>query len=272
MAVNLPMPPEIANTGVGLVRCLNCSLVYLDHRPTEDSMNAIYRSDQYFGSLGNAGYTDYTIQKESLRKTFSFFLSSIVRTGIGQGSIVDVGCGNGYLLDKASNFFLFRAGSDMSESAVNKASKVCDMAVCGGPDDLLRQGLKGFDLLTLVSVLEHIYNPVEFLSTCRLLVKNGGYVAAAVPFYGSLWRKIMGHYWTSFKLPEHIAYYEKKSLTVLGKRVGLRLVKFLPYHHFFPLSVVLDKLGIHSQTVGDSRLGDLDIFLPAVMITAIFKK
>ena len=234
-------------------------------------MNKIYMSDQYFNGIGTTGYTDYIKQKAGLEKTFSLFLSSLTKLGMGNRSIVDIGCGNGYLLDKALNFFSFRAGTDMSETAVKKASLVCDKAVCGGPDDLLNNGLKEFDLLTLISVLEHIYNPVDFMNRCRLLVKKNGYIAVAVPCYESIWRKIMGRYWPSFKLPEHIAYYEKKSLRILGEMAGLRLVNFFPYHHFFPLSVVLDKLGIHCAMIDKSGLGNLNILLPSVMITAVFK-
>jgi SAM-dependent methyltransferase len=193
------------------------------------------------------------------------------KTGKKIGSIVDIGCGNGYLLDRASGLFLFRAGSDMSKSAVKNASCVCDTVVRGGPDELLAQGLHGFDLLTLISVLEHIYNPVDFMNKCRMLVKKGGCIAVAVPCYGSFWRKIMGRRWISFKLPEHIAYYEKKSLIVLGEKAGLKLVKFLPYHHFFPLSVILDKLGLHCSTVENSCLGNMNIFLPSVMLAAVFE-
>ncbi len=278
-AFTLPVPSEIADISPGLVRCCNCSLVYLDHRPEKNSMDKIYMSDKYFNSIGDAGYTDYIKQEKSLGKTFSLFLATLVKfvikagekPGKKIGSIVDIGCGNGYLLDRASGLFLFRAGSDMSKSAVKNASCVCDTVVRGGPDELLAQGLHGFDLLTLISVLEHIYNPVDFMNKCRMLVKKGGCIAVAVPCYGSFWRKIMGRRWISFKLPEHIAYYEKKSLQILGEKTGLRLVKFFPYHHFFPLSVILDKLGLHCSTVENSCLGNMNIFLPSVMLAAVFE-
>ncbi|MBI9089858.1 MAG: class I SAM-dependent methyltransferase [Desulfobacterium sp.] len=266
------MPGNLTGEGIGLVRCMNCSLVYLEDRPTRDSMERLYASDQYFGCDAETGYSDYEIQERSLGDTFRLFLKNLCQRNMASGTMADIGCGNGYLLKEARPYFSFRVGSDMSDAAVEQASLVCDKAVCGGPEEILKAGLSGFDLVTAVSVLEHLYDPVAFMRQCSNLVRPGGNIVLSVPHFASPWRKLMGRFWTSFKIPEHLAYYEKKSLGMLGERSGLELVEFIPYHHYFPVSVVLDKLGICPRAVMKSPVGRRSILLPSVMLTAVYKR
>lgn len=268
----IKVPRNIAGEGIGLVRCLKCSLVFLEHRPTQEYMAKIYASDQYFGCEVETGYSDYKKQELTLGKTFQLFLENLRQKKIASGTMADIGCGNGYLLMAAKPYFSFRLGSDMNDAAVKQASFVCDQAVHGGPEQILEAGFSDFDLVTAVSVLEHLYDPVAFMKACRNIVRPGGSVVLSVPYFGSLWRRIMGRFWTSFKIPEHLAYYDKKSLRILGDKSGLNLVEFIPYHHYFPISVVLDKLGISSQRLMKTYVGSCNVFLPAVMLTAVYKR
>ena len=64
--------------GYHIVRRSSCSLVYLNPRPTKDDMNRLYKEDGYFQShTQGKGYSDYSVQEESLRITFKKFLSQL---------------------------------------------------------------------------------------------------------------------------------------------------------------------------------------------------
>lgn len=256
--------------GLNLVRCSTCSLVYLDFAPTSDAMARIYGSEGYFGQDAATGYADYEMQKDTLSLTFARFLNTLhLRTGCA-GSLADIGCGSGLLLDQARSWFSLRVGADMSSTAADLSPAVCDGAVTGGPRQILSAGYAGFDVVTAVSVLEHVYNPVDFIRECGALLKPGGFLVGVVPDFGGLWRKSMGRHWTSFKIPEHLTFWERHTLTYLGDRAGMETIGFIPYDHCFPLSVILNRLGIRISTPGE--VGRYRVWLPRVMTAVIYSR
>ena len=54
----------------------------------------------------------------------------------------------------------------------------------------------------------------------------------------------MGHHWPLFKIPEHVLYFDRKSLKALVRQVGLVNVEILAYPHAFRLSVAASKVGL----------------------------
>ncbi|MBF0202051.1 MAG: methyltransferase domain-containing protein [Desulfamplus sp.] len=269
--------PDISTVAVpegtrslNMVRCRTCSLVYLDSAPTPDTMAWFYKSEAYFGQDAATGYTDYDIQKDTLGLTFARFLGTLhQRTGCA-GSLADIGCGSGLLLDQARPWFSLRVGSDMGARAASLSTGVCDCAVTGGPREILSAGYKEFDVVTAVAVLEHVYDPLLFIQECASLVKPGGYMAVVVPDFGGLWRKAMGRHWASFKIPEHLTCWERLTLTHLGDRAGINTLGFFSYDHCFPLSVILDRLGI--KISGQGKVGGYRVWLPRVMMTVIYSR
>ena len=249
-------------------------MVYLEIRPVENVMASIYSAGGYFDADSPLGYSSYEGQKETLQRTFACYLATLSSImGNSSGSrMADIGCGKGYLLQEAGRMFPMTAGTDLTPDAVALSSESCHVAIYGGPEALIDRGIGIFDLIAAVSVLEHVYKPVKFMAQCRSLLSEQGVLSVVVPWFGSFWQRVMGKRWPSFILPEHIAYYNRESLHLLGEKSDLTLVALLPYHHFFPLSLVLNKLGIRQSPHLSMRMGRYQLFLPAVMINAVYKK
>ena len=254
---------------VGVVRCGRCGLGYLHPRLREETIHRVYADSSYFGAGIEFGYADYAGQETALRRTFRAFLRALQRRGHAGGRLADIGCGPGYLLAEAQPLFPVRMGTEMSPELARRASAVSDGVICGGPDDLADEDRR-FDTVTAVSVLEHIYRPSVFLAACARLLTDDGVLVVVVPNLGSFWRRMMGRHWPSFKIPEHIAYYEGKTLEILAGRAGMEVAGAFPYHHFFPLGLILTKLGLGVVHLG--RLLDRPVFLPAVMMAAVLRK
>lgn len=255
-----------------MVRCPGCRLAYLTPRLRPQAAAALYQNATYFAAGALAGYDDYAQQERSLRLTFRAFLGRLKRQGLVGGDLADIGCGPGLLLKEARNMFRIRMGTEMSRDQAACASAFCDGVICGGPEDLVGRGPR-FDLVTAVSVLEHVYEPIGFVKTCARLLKNTGWLVIVVPDMGAFWRRLMGRRWPSFKLPEHIAYYDRCSLAVLAEKAGLRLWTTFAYHHAFPMALVLHKLGFRmSEAHAHARMARLPLFLPRVMVAAVFRR
>ena len=119
-----------------------------------------------------------------------------------------------------------------------------------------------------MGVIEHIYSPLEFNAKLRARLVDGGKLIHATPHMGSFWRHIMGTRWASFKVPEHVTYYDENSLTRLFTQGGFRDLRRFRFLHAFPLSLIAEKLGMRIT----GGLGNLNLWLPATTLAIAGEK
>jgi 2-polyprenyl-3-methyl-5-hydroxy-6-metoxy-1,4-benzoquinol methylase len=202
-------------------------------------MMQLYTGDTYFGD-GPVGYESYIDQEQSLRETFRHLMVNLKRYGLTGGKLLEVGCGYGFLLDEARQSFEIRVGTELSPSAVERARPRADHIYEGSIDQIPAD--ETFDCIIALHVIEHIYRPGTFLNQLRSHLNTGGKIVIATPDMGSLWRRLMGHYWPSFKLPEHIVFFDERTLSALMEQHGLVNIKRLAYPHAFSISTIATKL------------------------------
>ena len=98
-------------------KCRSCTLFFLSPRLAAEDAHRFYQSDAYFsGGDSVSGYTDYEVQEDALRATFKKLLDTLDGQGVCGGALLEVGCGPGYLLDEARDYFTKRAGVELSNS------------------------------------------------------------------------------------------------------------------------------------------------------------
>jgi len=246
-----------------VVQCRDCGLWYLSPRLIESAMMALYSDDTYFeGSNGlSEGYSDYALQEKPLRATFRRFLSRMSDMGITGGSLLEVGCGYGYLLQEARPYFDRLVATDFSSGAVEKAARKADKVYLGGIDAVPQE--ERFDCIIAVEVIEHIYDPNRFIAHLKTMLKPGGWLVLATPDMGSWWRRVLGRRWPSFKLPEHVTYFDQRTLSALFEKQGFESMRRIPSPHAFPLAVVMEKMGIRLS----SGAGEANIWIPDVVLS-----
>ena len=242
-----------------VVRCQNCRFYYLYPRLTETAMLNLYADDDYFEGE-EQGYNSYSDQEVALRATFKRLMSNLRKNKLTGGKLLEIGCGYGYLLDEAKNLFEFRVGTDFSDRAVKQAKSRADRVYQGGIEQVPRE--EKFDLIIATHVIEHVYQPKSFLEKITKNLQPNGIVVIATPDMGSFWRYFMGHKWPSFKLPEHVLYFDRQSLSTLMQEVGLLKIEHLPYPHAFPVPLVAAKLGIKIP----ANLSNFNLWMPATTL------
>ncbi|HEX7517474.1 MAG TPA: class I SAM-dependent methyltransferase [Chthoniobacterales bacterium] len=247
----------------GVVRCAACGGYYLYPRLIESAMQAIYRESSYYAG-GESGYgdTSYRAQESALRATFQRFLRNLVKRKLTGGDLLEVGCGYGYLLDLARPFFSSRTGTDFSSEAAAIA-RTTEAEVFVGGVEQLPSGAK-FDCVLATQVIEHIYDPLRFVKRLVSHTKAGGHIVLATPDIGGALRKVLGTRWPSFKVPEHVIYYDFNTLGLLLQQAGLDDIRRIPYPHAFPFSLIGSKFGLPLP----SFLGHLKVWVPATCVAA----
>lgn len=240
-------------------RCQQCGLYYLSPRLSEAEILNIYRNDAYFEGNGS-GYTTYTDQEVALRLTFRRFLRAMQQQRLTSESLLEIGCGYGYLLDEARSYFSVRTGTDFSPQAAQMARRYADVIYEGGLDAIPAHAR--FDCIVANNLIEHIYDPRAFMAELCQHLKPGGVIVLATPHMGSFWRHLMGHRWPSFKLPEHVLYFDQATLANLLRQSGLQGVGEIPYPHAFPLALVAAKLHMSLP----NRFRQISVWMPQTMV------
>ena len=119
-------------------------------------------------------------------------LWAIGRFGVRSGSLLDVGCGTGFVLEGIHSRYpaLALAGSDADPDTLERVMRRV-------PDALVFHGLAGdlpfqdqFDIVTALDVLEHIDNDREALIAIRRTLKAGGLLVLTVPQHPALWSEV----------------------------------------------------------------------------------
>jgi len=222
--------------------CAECGLHYLYPRLIESAMQEAYRESSYYEG-GAYGYADtsYTAQEFALRATFKCLLSNLAKRGLTGGDLLEIGCGYGYLLDEARLFFERRVGTDFSPGGAQIARATGAEVFVGGIEQVPSEAK--FDCVIGTQLIEHVYEPLSFVERLVGHTKPGGHIILATPDIGGILRKLMGGRWPSFKVPEHVLYFDYGTLSSLMFRAGLSDVRRLPYPHAFPVGLILAKFG-----------------------------
>jgi SAM-dependent methyltransferase len=257
---------EIRYAGFGefkVVRCSACGVHYLYPRLTETAMQAAYRSGDYFAG-GECGYADtsYAAQERALRATFQRLMRNLQKHQLTGGDLLEIGCGYGYLLEEARGFFRSRTGIEMSHEAAAIASRKADHVYEGGLEQL-PPGEK-FDCIIATHVIEHVYDPLKFLGDVAGHARPNGKIVLATPDMNSILRKVMGRRWPSFKIPEHILYFDAGTLSALMEKAGLRNVHTFPYPHAFPLALIASKLHLPLP----KAFANVNVWVPTTTVAA----
>ena len=244
-----------------VARCTTCGFYYLYPRVIEGAMQEAYRQSSYYEG-GACGYADtsYTAQESALRATFKRLLHNLGERRLTGGTLLEVGCGYGYLLDEARAYFDRRVGTEFSLEGAEIARATGAEVFVGGIEQISPE--RKFDCILAIQVIEHVYQPLTFVKQLMRHTQPGGHIVVATPDIGGVLRKAMGRHWPSFKVPEHVGYFDFRTLSRLMEKAGLSDVRRLPYPHAFPLGLITAKFGLNIP----SALGCLKIWVPATTV------
>ncbi len=167
----------------------------------------------------------------------------------GGNSLLDIGCGDGELLLRLRNKYREVWGIDIAEPRINRIQKKFgnESNIHVRVEDINEKiGFEdgSFDTITVVSVLEHVFDPYHVMKECRRLLCVGGTLIVEVPNIAWLpyrIRLLMG------KVPEspecegtewdyaHLHSFTRTSLTNLFEKERFKVVRITCSGVFAPL-------------------------------------
>jgi 2-polyprenyl-3-methyl-5-hydroxy-6-metoxy-1,4-benzoquinol methylase len=185
-----------------------------------------------------ADYADYGFQNEGPTHNLNYQIPELISLLDKDKNrcILDLGCGNGYLVNHLIGLGYNAYGTDASEKGIAIAKKknegrffVQDLSVGTLPPAL--QHIP-FDTIISTEVIEHLYNPQAFIDFCKQQLKTGGEIIITTPYHGYLknlllslldkWDEHMNPLW----LGGHIKLWSKKTLVKVLTDAGFTVLRF----------------------------------------------
>ncbi len=172
----------------------------------------------------NAGYLqEGHVLAELYGGDFLKFMDTLLQQRPQLQSFLEIGSGGGYLLKKLKHRGYQVLGIDPSPVAVRNA-KACNVDVINDFYPVSGQTINPVDCIYHYDVLEHVSDPVAFLTAHKKELKPDGIVILAVPDCTLSVRK--GD--ISMVLHEHINYFDEESLANTIKAAGFDLLHIQP--------------------------------------------
>jgi SAM-dependent methyltransferase len=224
-----------------VVRCQDCRTESLRPLPTMKELE-----DHYADYVITKTPEDELLLLTSLSaETLRFYLkkTELAKAPASAIRFLEMGFGNGAGLFAGSKLGWESYGVDLDPVCVANARAFAERhaisAACvqGGVDVLPDLGVK-FDLVKASQILEHVINPVDFLSSIGQSQPAGGYLIIECPNNQAAFWRLKNkarksfdrlNYYNSLKLMEHLWGYTRKSLPLLLRKAGYRVVFLRDY-------------------------------------------
>jgi SAM-dependent methyltransferase len=220
--------------GYTISRCGTCDLTFV-----RDVVTLRQLEEHYAGTSEEYVYrSDDNVQL--LKRQYARLRDILERLRPNRGSLLDIGCSAGHFLSIMQGWK--RHGTEIVREVAAIAGRISGGEIHAGPFETY-PGLPGsFDVITLQDVFDHFIDPKANLERCRELLKPGGLIVIKVHNIGCLYAKLSGKRFYAILPPDHLYYYNERSLGYLLRQGGfqVRETAFIP--HYLQIKTVFYRL------------------------------
>lgn len=203
-----------------LLKCSSCQIIFVDPFPSASLQKEANR-ELYGRQMVQKEYWEKLPQLKKRAKKMVAELQKFKKTG----KLLDIGCGFGLFLKMAKEAGFKVYGVEMEKEAVKTAQEKF------GLKNIYQKNVKEigfperyFDVITLFDILEHLENPEVILKELKKLLKPNGVLVIQSPNIESFMFKLTKEKWNWLLFPNHLYHFTPKSLTLLLKHSGFKIV------------------------------------------------
>jgi SAM-dependent methyltransferase len=217
---------------VNVVECRHCGMHYLNPAPDSTSLARLYRE----GSVDTVRKDLTEVQPISRIPSAPSLLRSIIHAVngffrghphdwpdyMGKGcSLLDFGC-----LDGSKLVYWYQcgwqvAGIDLNERAIDIARRRFPDGLFWCGDVSALEISERFDYIRADNVVEHLFDPLVYLTSLAKLLKPGGWLRIFVPNGAALSARLFGRYSAVYWMPFHLNLFSAITLERALRQSGL---------------------------------------------------
>lgn len=228
-----------------IYECLKCDLSFVENRDnsSSDLYNHIY--SKYKEIPGYSRYWHYYERIRTIKNPIKYLakqeetywgiqraLKSLIKQE--DSHILEIGSGLGYLTFALNKSGYKVTGLDISQKAVSKAKEIFgDLYLCENVINHSKKFEGNYSIIILTEVIEHVADPVSFLSSLKRLLNDEGIIIMTTPNKSIFPKESI---WNTDQPPVHFYWFSEKSIIELGKRLKLdtQFVNFKKYYRRNP--------------------------------------
>jgi SAM-dependent methyltransferase len=205
--------------------CRSCKFVFLNPYPNLAILERLYNASYYpavrkYIEIPKAIQGDRNASLSLSSEIYSEIIS-YVGNRKQEGKWLDVGGGIGGFLNHVRTMY---PHFDLSLNEKNTEAHVFAQDFYGlkvysePPETLAQQGIR-FDIITILSVLEHTSHPLEFIRSYAALLNTNGLLIINIPRLSKLNRWVSKSSSSNIIPPYHLSFFNEKNIISLLSRV-----------------------------------------------------
>lgn len=252
-----------------IVQCNRCGLVRSDPVIDRETLKKLYEQSAL----------NYEKDIPNLRRTYGSYLRKMEKYQTEKEGCLEVGCGNGFLLEEALVQGYQRVvGVEPSQNAIEQADPLIKNSII---NDMMRPDLltQKVSAICMFQLFDHIPNPKEFLAACAEALLPGGLILCFNHNVTAFSAKVLGEKSPIIDI-EHTFLYSPDTIRNLFQKNGYKVlevgsawnfVSLLSVLRLFPLPRNL-KAKLIAFLERMPSLGQIRLFLPLGNLYLIAQK
>ena len=252
-----------------MVRCKDCSLLFASSIYEDKKIYNLYEISEF----------NYEKELNGLRETYGNCLKRVDNLIYNKKRFLDIGCGNGFLLEKARELGWQEVfGVELSKDAINKSKSAIKKNIHQGSFESSNYKSNYFNVIFFAMIIEHVVEINKCLSKIYRILAPGGCLVIITHNEKHFLSKILKDRHPIIN-DEHVRVFNKISLTKILTKHDFKIneiknlkniyslnywVKMIPLNHYFTNILVF--------IINFFRLGDIKLGIKAGNIYCIAKK
>jgi 2-polyprenyl-3-methyl-5-hydroxy-6-metoxy-1,4-benzoquinol methylase len=235
--------------------------MWLYPMPKEEEIREVY-GESYFqnenfldGSNDTIyGYYDYLSERFTRQLHYRWLMERIrsMTTDFQKDktTLMDVGCGFGFLLDAAQDAGFVVEGLEFNAHAVECAKKKFSFPIHTG--DINKYSGPKKNVITMFDVIEHLPDPLPIVEKISQVLEPKGLFVITTMDCDSFVSRALGARLEDFRrIREHLTFYTRKSLNMILERYGFEVIHTAFHGHTFELGFLSDRIRLINKPLGN---------------------
>lgn len=208
-----------------MVRCGRCGVLRSDPILSASALGALY---------AESGFT-YAAESAYTGETYALYLRRALTHVPERGRIMEIGCGNGFFLEKALALGFREAwGVEPSLEAVELAPERVRGTIKTGLYTRESFPADQFDTVCAFQILDHAPDPAALVEACHEHLRPGGIALFINHDCGALSARLLGELSPIVDV-EHTVLFDQRTMRRLFEACGFRVVEVFSVRNRYPI-------------------------------------